>query len=102
MLLRFESKWGQFRLTVEPTDHFSSLSSQVGNLVETLSKVCSPSSKILDHLPPNTDATTIVLSNKPVSSTPDPGRERRLADLPGVELRQVGLKYVFSEEVQKC
>ncbi|KIW77826.1 hypothetical protein Z517_07659 [Fonsecaea pedrosoi CBS 271.37] len=76
MLLRFESKWGQFRLNVEPTEHFSSLTSQ-----------------ILDHLPPNTDASSIVLSNKPVSSKPDPSRERRLVDLPGVELRQVGLKH---------
>ncbi|KIX97055.1 uncharacterized protein Z520_07169 [Fonsecaea multimorphosa CBS 102226] len=76
MLLRFESKWGQFRLNVEPTQHFSSLTP-----------------KILDNLPPNTDASSIVLSNKPVSSKPDPERERRLVDLPGVELRQVGLKH---------
>ncbi|KAG9777917.1 polyubiquitin-tagged protein recognition complex, Npl4 component, partial [Aureobasidium melanogenum] len=76
MLLRFESKWGQFRLNVDPTQHFSDLTSQ-----------------ILDHLPPDTDASSIVLSNKPVSSKPDPERERRLVDLPGVELRQVGLKH---------
>lgn len=49
--------------------------------------------KILDHLPPNTDASSITLSNKPISSKPDPERERRLVDLPGVELRQVGLKH---------
>ncbi|EXJ70625.1 nuclear protein localization protein 4 [Cladophialophora psammophila CBS 110553] len=76
MLLRFESKWGQFRLNVEPDQQFSSLAS-----------------KILDNLPPNTDASSIVLSNKPVSSKPDPARERRLVELPGVELRQVGLKH---------
>jgi len=53
--------------------------------------------EILDHLPPDTDVSTIVLSNKPVSSKPAPDRERRLADLPGVELRQVGLSYVSIE-----
>jgi nuclear protein localization protein 4 homolog len=76
MLLRFESKHGQFRLTVQPTDHFSSLQSL-----------------ILDNLPPKTDAASIVLSNKPVSSKPNLERERRLVDLPGVEIRQVGLKH---------
>ncbi|KAJ9609079.1 nuclear protein localization protein 4 [Cladophialophora chaetospira] len=76
MLLRFESRAGQFRLNVEPTEHFSRLTT-----------------RILDNLPPHTDADSIVLSNKPVSSKPDPDRERRLADLPGVELRQVGLKH---------
>lgn len=50
--------------------------------------------EILDHLPPDTDASSIVLSNRPVSSKPAPDRERRLADLPGVELQQVGLQYV--------
>ncbi|KAK5465452.1 nuclear protein localization protein 4 [Exophiala xenobiotica] len=89
MLLRFESKWGQFRLNVEPNQQFSTLTSQ-----------------ILDHLPPNTDAATLVLSNKPVTSKPDPDRERRLVDLPGVELRQVGLKhgdklFIGYQEVEK-
>ena len=76
MLLRFESKFGQFRLTVQPTDFFSSLSG-----------------KILDNLPPKTDGASLVLSNKPVSSTPDPQRERRLLDLPKVQIQQVGLKH---------
>ena len=76
MLLRFESKFGQFRLNVQPTDLFSSLAGP-----------------ILDNLPPKTDASTLVLSNKPVSATPDPQRERRLADLPQVQLQQVGLKH---------
>ena len=76
MLLRFESKHGQFRLTVEPTERFSSLQT-----------------RILDNLPPKTDASSIILSNKPVSSNPNPDRERRLADLPGVEIKQVGLKH---------
>lgn len=34
-----------------------------------------------------------MLSNKQVSSKPEPDRERRLADLPGVEIRQVNLKH---------
>ncbi|RMZ87245.1 hypothetical protein DV736_g5527, partial [Chaetothyriales sp. CBS 134916] len=76
MLLRFESKHGQFRLNVEPTDHFSSLTS-----------------RILDHLPPLTDAASLVLSNRPVSNTPDSDRERKLSELPGVEIRRVGLKH---------
>lgn len=50
--------------------------------------------QILDHLPPDTDSASIVLSNKPVSLKPDPERERRLKDLPGVELQQVNLKCV--------
>lgn len=76
MLLRFESKNGQFRLNAEPSDTFASLSA-----------------KILDNLPPSTDASSIVLSNKPVGSTPVPERERLLADIPKVQLRQVGLKH---------
>ncbi|KAK4941199.1 nuclear protein localization protein 4 [Elasticomyces elasticus] len=62
--------------------------------------------EILDHLPADTDASTIVLSNKPVSSKPVPDRERRLGDLPGVELRQVGLQhgdklYIGYQNVEK-
>lgn len=75
MLLRFESKNGQFRLNAEPTDTFASLSSM-----------------ILDNLPPSTDASSIVLSNKPVSAKPAPN-ERRLAEIPKVQLKQVGLKH---------
>jgi hypothetical protein len=33
-----------------------------------------------------------MLSNKPVSLKPDPERERRLSDLPGIQISQVGLK----------
>jgi nuclear protein localization family protein 4 len=61
---------------MEPTDLFSDLQN-----------------RILDNLPPKTDASSIILSNKPVSSTPNPDRERRLADLPGVQIGQVGLKH---------
>jgi len=53
-------------------------------------------SQILDNLPPKTDVATIILSNKPVSSKPDLDRERQLIDLPGVQLQQVGLKWVSS------
>jgi hypothetical protein len=55
--------------------------------------------QILDQLPPDTDSASIVLSNKPVSSKPYPERERRLIDLPGVELQQVGLKCVFEPDL---
>ena len=76
MLLRFESKNGQFRLNAEPTDTFASLSA-----------------KILDNLPPNADGASIIISPKPVSNTPAPERERRLADIPRVTLGQVQLKH---------
>lgn len=76
MLLRFESKAGQFRLNAEPTDTFAALTK-----------------RILDNLPPNTDAKSIVLSPKPVSNTPAPGRERRLAEIPKVKLSAVDLKH---------
>ncbi|KAK5939930.1 nuclear protein localization protein 4 [Knufia obscura] len=76
MLLRFESKNGQFRLNAEPTDTFASLST-----------------KILDNLPPNTDASSLVISPKPVSATPNADIERKLADVPRVKLGQVGLKH---------
>lgn len=76
MLLRFESKNGQFRLSAELTDTFASLSK-----------------KILENLPSNTDPTSIVISPKPVSNKPSPDQERRLADIPKVQLGQVGLKH---------
>lgn len=88
MLLRFESKNGQFRLNAEPTDTFASLSR-----------------RILENLPSNTDATSIVISPKPVSNTPS-DQERRLAEIPRVQIGQVGLKhgdklYIgFSEQAQ--
>jgi nuclear protein localization protein 4 homolog len=76
MLLRFESKQGQFRLNVEPTSTFGILQT-----------------RILANLPSNTEPSSIILSNKPVSAAnPNPERERRLADLPQVQVQQVGLK----------
>ena len=76
MLLRFESKNGQFRLTAQPTDTFAALGRQ-----------------ILGNLPANTDPSSIVISPKPVSNTPNTQQERRLADIPTVQLGQVGLKH---------
>lgn len=75
MLLRFESKNGQFRVTAEPNDTFASLTS-----------------KILEHLPPNVDAATLVLSPKPVGSSSHE-RERRLAEIANAKLKQVGLEH---------
>ncbi|KAF7510700.1 nuclear protein localization protein 4 [Endocarpon pusillum] len=74
MLLRFESRNGQFRLTVQPTDLFPSLAS-----------------KILDNLPTNTDASTIKLSNRPIGL--NPADERYLKDLTKIQLEQVGLHH---------
>jgi nuclear protein localization protein 4 homolog len=77
MLLRFESKQGQFRLNVEPNSTFGTLQT-----------------RILANLPENTDPSSIILSNKPVSAAnPNPERERRLAELPQVQVQQVGLKH---------
>lgn len=70
MILRFQSKNGQFRLNVDPQTEFTSLRSQ-----------------ILEHLPKNTDPSSIVLSNKPQG-----GDARRLETLKGVTLERVKLK----------
>lgn len=75
MLLRFESKNGQFRLNADSNDTFASLTA-----------------RILDHLPANTDATSIRLSPKRVESKPQPG-EKLLSEIPKVTLGQVGLNH---------
>ncbi|KAL8798017.1 MAG: hypothetical protein Q9182_007031 [Xanthomendoza sp. 2 TL-2023] len=64
ILLRFESKNGQFRLTVKPTDEFPAL------------------------LPKNLDPRTLTLSNKPHA-----GEDRLLSSLNGIAIERVGLKH---------
>ncbi|SLM37760.1 endoplasmic reticulum and nuclear membrane proteinc [Lasallia pustulata] len=71
LLLRFEGKDGQFRLTVNPSDQFTSLLPQ-----------------ILDKLPKTTDSTSIVLSNKPHA-----GEDRLLSSLKGITIERVGLRH---------
>ncbi|MCJ1384854.1 nuclear protein localization protein 4 [Xylographa soralifera] len=70
-LLRFESKDGQFRLEVSPSDQLISLLSP-----------------ILDKLPKSVDSTTITLSNRPFGSD-----ARLLSSLEGVTIERVGLKH---------
>lgn len=69
MILRFVSKEGQFRLTVQPTDTFSGILPQVA-----------------EKLPKNVDLSSIAVSNKPHG-----GDARTLASLQGVTFEQVGL-----------
>ncbi|KAI9806799.1 MAG: nuclear protein localization protein 4 [Piccolia ochrophora] len=71
MLLRFRSPEGTFRLSVNPTDQFSSLQSQ-----------------IIDNLPKNVDSSTITLSNRP-----NGGQARYLKDLKGVTVEAPGLRH---------
>ncbi|KAL8768023.1 MAG: hypothetical protein Q9209_005627 [Squamulea sp. 1 TL-2023] len=71
VLLRFESRNGQFRFTVNPTDEFPALLT-----------------KILDNLPKGVDSRTLTLSNKPHA-----GEDRLLSSLKGIAIERVGLKH---------
>lgn len=69
MILRFVSKEGQFRLTVQPEDTFTDITPQIA-----------------EKLPKNVDLQSITVSNRPQG-----GDARKLADLKGVSFKQVGL-----------
>lgn len=70
MLLRFQGRDGQFRLTADANTQFTALLPQ-----------------ILEKLPPNTDPSSVTLNNRPHG-----GDARRIAALKGITIQQVGLK----------
>ncbi|OJD35119.1 uncharacterized protein BKCO1_1900014 [Diplodia corticola] len=72
MILRFQSRNGQFRLTVDAKDDFTTVSSQ-----------------IVEKLPPNTDLSTVTISPKPQDKT----SARKLETLKGVTFERVGLTH---------
>ena len=98
ILLRFESKNGQFRMTVDPADDFTSMLAGVmtvrcsfGDMAKLMTK------QILDKLPKDADSRSIVLSNKPAN-----GEDRLLSSLKGVPIQKVGLRYVISWAIRKA
>lgn len=70
MIVRFESRYGRFRLTVEPQDHFGSIESQ-----------------ILEKLPSNLDPASITVALKSASSDKQP-----LSNLKGLTFEQLGVR----------
>lgn len=100
MLLRFESRNGQFRLTVDPSDNFPSLVPKVilpdivpEFVVKWSLLILLVLIQVLEKLPQNTDPASITLSNKPIGTG---GEERYLNSLEGVAFQRVGLSYVRS------
>ena len=79
MILRFVSKVGQFRLTVEPTTTFPDILAQ-----------------ITEKLPKDVDAQSITVSNRPQG-----GDARKIADLNGVSFKQVGLSCAASNPASR-
>ena len=72
MILRFVSKEGQFRLSVEPTTTFPEILPQIA-----------------EKLPKSVDIQSIGVSNRPQG-----GDARKIAELKGVSFNQVGLSLV--------
>jgi nuclear protein localization family protein 4 len=95
IILRFESRNGQFRLSVNPQELFPSLQEKV--CLSSLVAIIALSSQlltlylyqILENLPEDVEPSSLVLSNKPIGTG---GQERQLTDLAGVSIEQVGLK----------
>jgi nuclear protein localization family protein 4 len=69
MILRFVSKEGQFRLTVEPTITFPELLPQIA-----------------EKLPKSIDLQSVTVANRPHG-----GDARKISELNGVSIQQVGL-----------
>jgi nuclear protein localization family protein 4 len=73
MILRFVSKEGQFRLTVQPDSTFPELLAQIA-----------------EKLPKSVDLQSVTVSNRPQG-----GDARKISELKGVSFKQVGLSYVL-------